>query len=64
VSVKRFADGETYVRYGESIRGCDVYLVQPTAPPVNESFMVGGGVVGDWLNRRGGGLGKKGGGCA
>ncbi|GBF98048.1 ribose-phosphate pyrophosphokinase [Raphidocelis subcapitata] len=39
VTVKRFADGETYVRYGESVRGCDVYLIQPTAPPVNESFM-------------------------
>ena len=23
----------------ESIRGCDVFLVQPTAPPVNDSLM-------------------------
>ncbi|MGC1306204.1 MAG: ribose-phosphate pyrophosphokinase [Phormidesmis sp.] len=27
---KRFADGELYVQIQESIRGCDVYLVQPT----------------------------------
>jgi hypothetical protein len=24
---------------GESIRGCDVFLVQPTAPPVNDNLM-------------------------
>ena len=24
---------------GESIRGADVFLVQPTAPPVNDHFM-------------------------
>lgn len=23
----------------ESIRGCDVFLIQPTCPPVNDSFM-------------------------
>jgi ribose-phosphate pyrophosphokinase len=27
---KRFADGELYVQIQESIRGCDVYLIQPT----------------------------------
>ena len=27
---KRFADGEIYIQIQESIRGCDVYLMQPT----------------------------------
>jgi ribose-phosphate pyrophosphokinase len=36
---KRFADGEIYVQIQESIRGCDVYLIQPTCHPVNDSLM-------------------------
>lgn len=36
---KRFADGELYVQIQESIRGCDVYLVQPTCHPVNDHLM-------------------------
>lgn len=39
IKIKRFADGEIYVQVGESIRGCDVFLVQPTAPPVNDNLM-------------------------
>lgn len=35
----RFADGETYVRVDESVRGVDVYIVQPTLSPVNENLM-------------------------
>jgi len=31
--IKQFADGEVYVQIQESIRGCDVFLVQPTCPP-------------------------------
>ncbi len=27
------------VQVGESIRGCDVFLVQPTCPPVNDHLM-------------------------
>ena len=27
---KRFADGELYVQIQQSIRGCDVFLIQPT----------------------------------
>lgn len=36
---KRFADGELYVQIQESIRGADVYLVQPTCRPVNDHLM-------------------------
>ncbi|KAG8374630.1 hypothetical protein BUALT_Bualt10G0016000 [Buddleja alternifolia] len=39
VHIKRFADGEIYVQLQESVRGCDVYLVQPTSPPANENIM-------------------------
>ncbi|KAI8462627.1 MAG: ribose-phosphate pyrophosphokinase [Monoraphidium minutum] len=39
IKIKRFADGEHYVQLGESIRGADVFLLQPTSPPVNDSFM-------------------------
>lgn len=36
---KNFADGEIYVQLLESIRGCDVYLIQPTCRPVNTNVM-------------------------
>ena len=36
---KQFADGEMYVQVQESIRGCDVYLIQPTCHPVNDHLM-------------------------
>ncbi|CAL4929122.1 unnamed protein product [Urochloa decumbens] len=39
VNIKRFADGEIYVQLQESVRGCDVFLVQPTCPPANENLM-------------------------
>lgn len=39
ILIKRFADGEIYVQLQESVRGCDVYLVQPTCPPANENLM-------------------------
>ncbi|KAJ9504835.1 hypothetical protein QJQ45_030523 [Haematococcus lacustris] len=39
VKIKPFADGEIYVQMGESIRGCDVFLIQPTSPPVNDHVM-------------------------
>lgn len=37
--VERFPDGEVRVRLLESVRGDDVYLVQPTSPPVNDHLM-------------------------
>jgi len=39
VRVERFKDGEVYVRFDESIRGADIFLVQSTSTPVNESLM-------------------------
>ncbi|KAH1249265.1 Ribose-phosphate pyrophosphokinase 1, chloroplastic [Glycine max] len=39
ISIKRFADGEIYVQLQESVRGCNVYLIQPTCPPANENLM-------------------------
>ena len=38
-SVKRFADGEVQVEIQEHVRGADVFLIQSTCPPVNESYM-------------------------
>jgi ribose-phosphate pyrophosphokinase len=35
----RFADGEVSVRIAESVRGEDVFVIQPTAPPVNEHLL-------------------------
>jgi len=39
VSVKTFADGEIYVRFEESVRGADVFLVQSTSRPVNDNLV-------------------------
>jgi ribose-phosphate pyrophosphokinase len=39
VKIDRFANGEIYVRYLESVRGADVFLVQSVANPVNASLM-------------------------
>ncbi|MEZ4751210.1 MAG: ribose-phosphate pyrophosphokinase [Bdellovibrionota bacterium] len=37
--VKRFSDGEIFVEIQENVRGTDVYIVQPTCPPVNVALM-------------------------
>jgi ribose-phosphate pyrophosphokinase len=39
VDIRTFADGEIYVKYGESIRGADVFIIQPTCRPVNENLI-------------------------
>jgi ribose-phosphate pyrophosphokinase len=39
VILKQFSDGEVYVRFDESIRGADIFLVQSTSTPVNDSLM-------------------------
>lgn len=37
--VGRFADGEVNIVVNENVRGRDVFIVQPTCPPVNETLM-------------------------
>ena len=39
VQIVKFADGETFVKSDESVRGCKVFIVQSTSKPVNESLM-------------------------
>lgn len=39
MEVSHFADGEVNVMVNENVRGKDVYIVQPTSPPVNETLM-------------------------
>ena len=39
IELKTFANDETYVRYCESIRGADVFLVQTGAEPVDRNLM-------------------------
>jgi len=38
-NVGKFSDGEIQVEIEESVRGMDVFVIQPTCPPVNESLM-------------------------
>ena len=35
----KFSDGETGIRFGESVRGADVFIIQPTCSPTNECIM-------------------------
>jgi len=37
--VSRFQDGEISMKIGETVRGCDVFVIQPTSTPVNENIM-------------------------
>jgi ribose-phosphate pyrophosphokinase len=37
--VSRFSDGEVLVQVNENVRGTDVFVVQPTCPPVNDNLM-------------------------
>ncbi len=37
--ISRFPDGEVDLKVLEDVRGADVYVIQPTCPPVNESLM-------------------------
>jgi len=39
VAIGSFPDGETTVRIDEDVRGRDVFIIQPTCPPVNEHWM-------------------------
>jgi ribose-phosphate pyrophosphokinase len=37
--LKTFANGETYVRYDDSIRGSDAFIIQSGSPPVNDHLV-------------------------
>ena len=37
--VDRFSEGEIRIKIDDNVRGKDVFLIQPTCPPVNESIM-------------------------
>lgn len=39
VDLSRFSDGETYVRYLQSVRGADVFVIQSLSYPVNTHLM-------------------------
>jgi len=39
LELSRFADGEIYCQVLENVRGTDVFVIQPTSPPVNEHLM-------------------------
>lgn len=39
VKLRRFSDGEVNFQILENVRGKDVFIVQPTSPPVSESLM-------------------------
>ena len=39
VNVTAFSDGETRVEIDENVRGMDVFIIQPTCPPVNITLM-------------------------
>jgi len=39
IQVSHFPDGEVNVQVNENVRGKDVYIIQPTSPPVNETLM-------------------------
>ena len=39
ITIKDFSDGEIYVQIQDSVRGDDVFIVQPVCSPVNENLM-------------------------
>src|SRR5690348_12815291 len=39
VTLGTFANGEIHARYGESVRGCDVFILQSHSDPINDRIM-------------------------
>ena len=37
--IRKFADGEIFVKINENIRGEDVFIIQSTSPPVNDNLI-------------------------
>lgn len=38
-TVKKFSDGETFVRINENVRGADCFIIQSTCAPANDNLM-------------------------
>ena len=38
-SISKFSDGEVSVELNENVRGKDVFVIQPTCAPTNDSIM-------------------------
>lgn len=38
-TISRFSDGECYVKFEESVRGVDTFVIQPTCPPVDTNLV-------------------------
>jgi len=39
MKINKFSDGEIYVQIGESVRGKDIYIIQPTCTPANDHII-------------------------
>ncbi|MBC7855476.1 MAG: ribose-phosphate diphosphokinase, partial [Pirellulaceae bacterium] len=39
ITLGKFQDGENYCKIEEDIRGRDIFLIQPTCPPVNDNLL-------------------------
>ena len=39
ITLGTFPDGENYCKIADDVRGRDVFLIQPTCPPVNDNLM-------------------------
>ena len=39
VDLKTFSNGELYVRYEDSVRGCDAFVLQTCSEPINKNIM-------------------------
>lgn len=39
MTLETFANGEIYVRYGDSVRGADVFIIQSHCTPINDRIM-------------------------
>ena len=42
IAIATFPDSEIHVQIEESIRGADIYIVQPTCEPVNDNLISSG----------------------
>ena len=38
-TIRKFADGEIFVKINENIRGEDIFIIQSTSPPANDHLI-------------------------